>query len=499
MVATQRVLRGEVRGSRFDPPRFEPALEARRALPCVLRFALRAGDVESAAAAARGARASPHFAHALEWLLFTALEASVAAERRRREGGLLGGERGSPSDPGGVAFGGRTELGVALELVSLFPERADVVASVARKSDAATWPALFAEAGDPAALQAAALTRGRLRVAARYLVVVDALLGAERGAEAGAALLRAALDARRYDVVGELARFLARKKSGAGRNGEEFQENQKKGVSDPGSAEPDGERRVGGGFFSFSFGEGGFLRWIVPSGGASAATGTGTGTREDGSASWRGSRVASFPAAVEAALDAHARRLAADADAGALAALASETSFDAAAFLKRERMGLLVRKAAAGRASRTSPSSLGFFDDFPRAARLVAESLRRYRPSVAGATASASAWGGAGALLRACADAGLDDWVLVLATLLARGDALEAAFSRAGGGEEAAARVLAAWNRAAATCAARFADAGDAASAERVDAFRRRVAAEAKTKSEATRRREARVERWGEG
>ena len=224
-------------------------------------------------------------------------------------------------------------------------------------------------------------------------------------------------------------------------------------------------------------------------------TGTGTGTREDGSASWRGSRVASFPAAVEAALDAHARRLAADADAGALAALASETSFDAAAFLKRERMGLLVRKAAGGGASRTSPSSLGLFDDFPRAARLVAESLRRYRPSVAGAAASASAWGGAGALLRACADAGLDDWVLVLATLLARGDALEAAFSRAGGGEEAAARVLAAWNRAAATCAARFADAGDAASAERVDAFRRRVAAEAKTKSEATRRREARVER----
>jgi hypothetical protein len=36
---------------------------------------------------------------------------------------------------------------------------------------------------------------------------------------------------------------------------------------------------------------------------------------------------------------------------------------------------------------------------------------------------------------------------------------------------------------------------GDAASAERVDAFRRRVAAEAKTKSEATRAREARVER----
>ena len=329
VVATQRVLRGEVRGSRFDPPRFEPALEARRALPCVLRFALRAGDVESAAAAARGARASPHFAHALEWLLFTALEASVAAERRRREGGLLGGERGSPSEPGVVALGGRTELGVALELVSLFPERADVVASVARKSDAATWPALFAEAGDPAALQAAALTRGRLRVAACYLVVVDALLGAERGAEAGAALLRAALDARRYDVVGELARFLARKKSGAGRNGASSRTR----VSDPGSAEPDGERRVGGGFFSF--GEGGFLRWIIPSGeasarsvppaaaagtgsgtGTAAGTGTGTGTREDGSASWRGSRVASFRRRSSGARRARAAP-AADADAGA--------------------------------------------------------------------------------------------------------------------------------------------------------------------------------------
>ena len=73
-----------------------------------------------------------------------------------------------------------------------------------------------------------------------------------------------------------------------------------------------------------------------------------------------------------------------------------------------------------------------FFDDFP-APRARRREPRRYRPSVA-APPPASAWGGAGALLRACADAGLDDWVLVLATLLARGDALEAAFSRAGGG-----------------------------------------------------------------
>ena len=338
------------------------------------------------------------------------------------------------------------------------------------------WPALFAEAGDPAALQAAALTRGRLRVAACYLVVVDALLGAERGAEAGAALLRAALDARRYDVVGELARASPGRKAArdgtARRRGRAF--------PDPGSAEPDGERRVGGGFFSF--GEGGFLRWIIPSGEASARSvprrrrrgrgrergrrrGRGRGRGRARTArrlgAGRGSRRFRRRSSGARRARAAPRR---GRGAGALAALASETSFDAAAFLKRERMGLLVRKAAAGRASRTSPSSLGFFDDFPRAARLVAESLRRYRPSVAGAAASASAWGGAGALLRACADAragrlGARPRHASRSGRRAGGGV----FARAGGGgEEAAARILAAWNRAAATCAAGFADAGDA-------------------------------------
>ena len=50
---------------------------------------------------------------------------------------------------------------LALGLIRTFPEWLDVVVAVARKTDSREWPALFAHAGNPAALQRDALARGR--------------------------------------------------------------------------------------------------------------------------------------------------------------------------------------------------------------------------------------------------------------------------------------------------------------------------------------------------
>jgi RIC1 len=55
---------------------------------------------------------------------------------------------------------------------------ADVVVSVARKTDAAMWPALFAAVGSPAAVVEGLLGAGALQSAACCLLVVDRLEGA---------------------------------------------------------------------------------------------------------------------------------------------------------------------------------------------------------------------------------------------------------------------------------------------------------------------------------
>lgn len=54
---------------------------------------------------------------------------------------------------------------------------ADVVVSVARKMDAALWPALFAAVGSPSALLEGLATRGALPSAACCLLLVDRMEG----------------------------------------------------------------------------------------------------------------------------------------------------------------------------------------------------------------------------------------------------------------------------------------------------------------------------------
>jgi hypothetical protein len=148
-------------------------------------------------------------AHALEWLLFTALEA--ACEEGEGEGEGEGKEEEgkeeeendenktapspSPSPP---------SLRLLSEVASLLthhPLVRDVVVSVARKTDASMWPRLFAAAGRPSLLASAAISDSSLDAAAACLLLVDRIKGAD-AAHALAIRLLAAVLAPAFVIVG---------------------------------------------------------------------------------------------------------------------------------------------------------------------------------------------------------------------------------------------------------------------------------------------------------
>ncbi len=65
-------------------------------------------------------------------------------------------------------------LSSAVSLVRHFPRYfADVVVSVARKTDAQLWPPLFSAVGPPSALLEGLLSAGALSSAACFLLVID--------------------------------------------------------------------------------------------------------------------------------------------------------------------------------------------------------------------------------------------------------------------------------------------------------------------------------------
>ena len=68
-------------------------------------------------------------------------------------------------------------LQAAAQLIRHFPVFRDVVVSVARKTDAQMWPALFAAVGSPGALLEALLDVGALQSAACCLLIVDRIQG----------------------------------------------------------------------------------------------------------------------------------------------------------------------------------------------------------------------------------------------------------------------------------------------------------------------------------
>lgn len=202
---------------------FHPHPESQPVLPCLLRRLLEQGQAADALELATRHSKGPHFARSLEWLLFTTLEADAdlpkdgtpAARRVRfqREQGA-GPQPDSPFSPKSVGKAGRRLaragplLIAAARLVEQFPQAAEIVVSVARKTDAQLWPALFAAAGSPAALCDGLLSNGTLQSAACCLLIVDYIEGSAQAHRLALKLVRAALASGSYELTADLLRFL---------------------------------------------------------------------------------------------------------------------------------------------------------------------------------------------------------------------------------------------------------------------------------------------------
>ena len=152
-------------------------------------------------------------AHALEWLLFTALEAACD------EGGGGGGKKEEGEGDGGkghdegsrnaeasllqtaaapVSSPSFTLLSEVASLINHHPLHREILVSVARKTDAEMWPRLFAAAGlRPSQLASTAPIRSgsssNLDAAAACLVLVDRVEGADAAHALAIRLLAAVL------------------------------------------------------------------------------------------------------------------------------------------------------------------------------------------------------------------------------------------------------------------------------------------------------------------
>lgn len=252
------VMQRSVRNPSFSPDTppalaFHPHPESQPVLPCLLRRLLEQGRPADALELATRHCNGPHFARSLEWLLFTALEADADARSARKVapssptmstpphghhrsarghgvfvqppspstlykqhgaggGALGGGLLRSDSSSSGALFSTKGRAGpllmAAARLVQQFPQAAEIVISVARKTDAQLWPALFAAAGSPAVLCEGLLENGALQSAACSLLIVDHVEGRIKAHTLAVRLLTASLSSGGYDLTTDLLRFL---------------------------------------------------------------------------------------------------------------------------------------------------------------------------------------------------------------------------------------------------------------------------------------------------
>jgi len=215
---------------------YEPIPKAQPILPCLLRNLLMMQKEQEALALAKASQLRPYFAHSLEWLLFTVLDADFtlrsenrkarrrAQEARRLSGPGDNGDGGNGQHPksqnGAAPLSAREReegvlLGRTATLLRQFPQFLDIVVSVARKTDGSRWPALFEAVGGPSDLFEACFERQQYRSAACYILVIEKLDGAGIGQQHTVRLLDVTLAAGEYDLAGELVRFLVH----AGRDG----------------------------------------------------------------------------------------------------------------------------------------------------------------------------------------------------------------------------------------------------------------------------------------
>lgn len=224
---TQRVARSQQLAARSTLPCFHPLPESQPVLPCLLRRLLQQGKDGAAMSLAARHCEAPHFARSLEWLLFTALEINndeVVPCKPRAQAAMGGSysqnigmleQWASEGRSGPKASGKRRRnthagplLQAAAQLVRQFPQNRDVVVSVARKTDAQMWPALFAAVGVPSSMLDSLLEAGMLQSAACCLLIVDRIEGPQAAHGRALQLIQAALEGGAFELAAELLRFI---------------------------------------------------------------------------------------------------------------------------------------------------------------------------------------------------------------------------------------------------------------------------------------------------
>uniref|UniRef100_A0A383V6J0 RIC1 C-terminal alpha solenoid region domain-containing protein n=1 Tax=Tetradesmus obliquus TaxID=3088 RepID=A0A383V6J0_TETOB len=241
--ATKQQQQQQLAARALPLPCFLPVPESQPVLPALLRRLLQQGALPEALALAQRHEGGPHFRRSLEWLLFTALDMEAgkckALPAGQQHGSSSSSGWGQQAVPGSAAVAGLHPaafcgvlgrqgkgwqghperhllpvpvtplLSSAVELVLSFsPACWDVVVSVARKTDASLWPALFSAVGSPAALLALLLEAGALPSAACFLIVVDRLEGADLAQRYALSLVGTALRRGQFFLVAEILRFL---------------------------------------------------------------------------------------------------------------------------------------------------------------------------------------------------------------------------------------------------------------------------------------------------
>lgn len=158
-------------------------------LPPLLRYHL--GEYNSPAALhlSHSYEHLPYFAHALEVLLHTILDAEVD----------------NPPDPPETAL-----LPTAISFLSSFPAYLDIVVNCTRKTELRSWRTLFAHLPPVATLFEESLAQDKLKTAAGYLLVLHTFHQEADDFEMQecARLLRRAVQAQDWELCRELARFL---------------------------------------------------------------------------------------------------------------------------------------------------------------------------------------------------------------------------------------------------------------------------------------------------
>lgn len=165
--------------------------ESQPVLPCLLRRLLEQGRSNEAIQLASAHSGDAYnFSRSLEWLLFTALECNEDS-----------------NDAGPLLCAAAT---LVLEFSAVAPE---IVVSVARKTDAQLWPALFQAVGPPSVLCEGLTASDVLDTAACALLIVDRMEGSAKARSLALRLVRRSLSSlssrSSYHLLADLIRFLA--------------------------------------------------------------------------------------------------------------------------------------------------------------------------------------------------------------------------------------------------------------------------------------------------